>query len=176
MLTKIDESAKVLARKIEAQIDDNFKQVILYQAALELEKYNVLTALGNVYVTYKGDMQAFDRLRNSDAITRKNLIPKSDPTEKDLKALSDHLMNRLGKMDKVWRQIEPKWKIYRASHLELDQLYDDLLNRTGKARLFVLLWARAHQKMAAGITNPAAWFDIKDTPVLLYDISKKVVF
>lgn len=176
ILTKIDDSARVLARKIEAQIDENFKQVTVYQEALEYEKYNVLTALGNVYVSYKGDMQAFDRLRKSDAITSKKLISKTDPSEEDLKALSDHLMNRLNNLDKIWRQVEPKWNIYRASHHELDQLYDELLTRTGKARLFVLLWVRAHQKMAAGITNPAAWFNIKDAPALLYDIGKKAVF
>lgn len=176
LMTDIDEAAKVLARKLDGKIDERYAEVIAYQEALETEKYSVLRALGKLYLTYKGDPDAFDEFRKSDAIINKKIIPKGKPTEEQLQKLADHLAKRLEGLQKIWNQIEPDWDVYRASHRELDGLYDEVVADTRKARLFVLLWLRAHQKMASGISSPAAWFDIESAPAQLFQLGAKAVF
>jgi hypothetical protein len=42
---------------------------------------------------------------------------------------------------------------------ELDQIYARILTDIRKLRLAVNVWARAHNRMAEGKTDPAEWFD-----------------
>jgi hypothetical protein len=67
-------------------------------------------------------------------------------------------------LDRVVRQIEPDWKLYRAAHHELDAAHLRGLDKIKQARLISLVWIRAHQKMASGVSTPAEWFDFKSLP------------
>jgi len=49
----------------------------------------------------------------------------------------------------------------------LDTLFKKILQDNAKARLALVIWGRAHQKMASGSYEPAKWFDISETPSLL---------
>jgi hypothetical protein len=45
-----------------------------------------------------------------------------------------------------------------------------------RARLITLVWLRAHQKMASGVTEPAEWFDINTLPAQLFKLGTKLAF
>jgi len=47
-----------------------------------------------------------------------------------------------------------------ATHKELDSIVDETIQSAHKARILLLTWVRAHQKMSSGTTDPAGWFDI----------------
>ncbi len=79
-------------------------------------------------------------------------------------------------MLRVGEEIEPDWIHYRATHLELDDLYKDAQYEIRQIRLITLVWIRAHQKMASGIVSPAEWFDISDAPAMLLKMGTKAVF
>jgi hypothetical protein len=168
LMNKIDKSAKLLMRDLDRKIDEDYAEVIAFQEALETEKYVVLNAIAMLYSTYKGDMNEFERFRQSDAVLDKTLIPQGEPSVEELTILSDHLEDRLKTIHTIWSEVEPDWVVYRATHEELDEQYNALLGETRRARMFLLIWFRAHQKMSAGISNPAEWFAIEDAPALLY--------
>lgn len=172
LLIKIEDSAKVLALKVDSKIDEEYKRVIAFQKGLDKEKYEVLEAQALLYRTYKGDMEAFEKFRNSHAIISKDILPEGEPTEEQLEVLFNHLMTRLNAMHEIWKEIEPDWKNYRETHKELKILHNQVVKNARNARLFVLLWLRAHNKMASGVTNPAEWFSIDEAPTLLFDYGK----
>ena len=60
----------------------------------------------------------------------------------------------------VQTELQPFWDEYRAAHTEIDELADLAMEQIAKVRLILLVWTRAHQKMASGIVDPADWFDI----------------
>ena len=39
----------------------------------------------------------------------------------------------------------------------------------------MVLWSRGHNRMASGVSNPAEWFDVKDTPKVLVGIGKRAL-
>jgi hypothetical protein len=176
LLSKIEDSLRVLELSLDHKIDDRYAIVIKYQKALEDEKYTILIALGQVYQFYKGDTEAFDKLRNSGALRQEALLPKGVPTEKDLSRISEHLVKRLDITHKIWQEIEPDWKLYRATHRELDDLYVKMRTSLYRTRATAIIWSRAHQKMAAGITNPAEWFDINNAPAQLFKLGSDAIF
>jgi hypothetical protein len=176
LLDEISESMKVVENKIDRKIDERYATVIAYQKALENEKYTILIALGHLYKTYKGDPEAFQQLRDSDVVRQKALLPKGNPTEDDLSAIAEHLVKRLEITSKIWQEIEPDWELYRATHKELDSLVNEIKSRLNKTRAVVIIWSRAHQKMASGRSSPAEWFDIDNAPAQLFQLGTKALF
>ena len=176
LLDELDQSLKTIEAKLDRKIDTRFDTVIKYQKALEEEKYAVLIALGRIYQTYKGEPEGFQKLRDSGVIRKKSLLPKGSPTEEDLSNIAEHLIKRLEITHKIWQEIEPDWKLYRATHHELDELYVLTKNGLSETRAKIIIWARAHQKMASGKTNPAEWFDVEDAPSQLFRLGSKAIF
>jgi len=171
-LNALDEATVELIKKVDQKIDWEYADVIHYQETLGQEKYAILGALEQTFLMAKGDPEAYGRLKSTGAILSKDLMPKGKPTEKELAAIRDHLMKRLSRRARISAEIETDWKIYRATHRELDNLHDKIQIDVRHARLSTLVWIRAHQKMASGRVNPAEWFDIEDTPALLFKMGK----
>ena len=107
---------------------------------------------------------------------KRALIPKGKPTEDDLTKIAEHLIKRLEITHKIWQEIEPDWELYRATHRELDELYQTIQVRLKRTRAAVIIWIRAHQKMASGKTNPAEWFDVENAPAQLFQLRSKAIF
>jgi len=176
VLDKINSDIEALARKLDGKIDERYAKVIHYQKALETEKYAVLQALEELYRTYKGEPDAFDRLIKSRAILKKDIIPKGPPSDEDLNQIAEYLADRLQRLHLIGNEIQPDWEDYRATHRELDKLQVQALERVNTARLVMLIWLRAHQKMAAGVQSPAEWFNINDLPAQLFQMGTKAIF
>jgi len=166
---------ELLSIDLEKRIDTRFEDVVRYQRALELEKYYILRAMEKLYHAADGDTEAYQSLIESKAIARRSLVPKGEPTEADFEALWDHLVNRLDGLDRVVKEINPDWILYRATHRELDKAKDRVTNNISRARLITLVWMRAHQKMGSGVTNPAEWFDIRTLPKHLINMGTKAI-
>ena len=175
-LTGLDEAVDALVQKVDQKIDLEYADVIRYQEALETEKYAVLAAMEQLYLTSKGDKAAFDRLLASGAIRSKKIIPEGSPTEEDIEIILEHLLKRLDRMHRIVEEIGPDWTNYRTTHQELDKLHNQTNMESRKVRLITIVWMRAHQKMASGRTSPAEWFDINDAPGALLKLGTSIVF
>ena len=79
-------------------------------------------------------------------------------------ALYRYLRGRLKRANEIGKEIEQDWNVYRATHEELDNLYDEYQKYIRLARVLTVTWVNAHQQMAAGTSTPAEWFDIKKAP------------
>ena len=176
LLEELDDAAEALEKKLDNRIDEEYAEVIRYQQSHNREKHLVLRGLSDLDNAYQNDESAFKSLIQSDAIRSKKLIPQGVPTEEELSQLSQHLLNRLEVMHKIWQKIEPDWQLYHKTHLELDKNLIKVLEDTNRLRITMIVWLRAHQRMGAGITNPAKWFNVEDVPTDLYRLGSKAVF
>lgn len=176
ILDRSDAATDVVADKIDMEIDKEYAMVIFYQEELEKEKYNILKSLAYLYGSYKGNMEAYAMLDKAESVYRKDLIPEPPPSDEDLSKIAEYLRNRLNALHTVESETKNDWDTYRAAHRELDALHEKAKRDNAKARLIVLLWLRAHQKMASGVVNPAEWFDIKSLPSTLINMGTKAVF
>ena len=154
----------ILVAAVDQRIDDRYKDVIEYQRALEKEKYAVLRGMGQLYKYYSGEDQAYSRLIDSGVIRETELIPKGEPDKKQVRALGQHLNDRLKLMHLIGQEIQPDWDTYRATHRELDEKQAEIKRRITAVRAISVIWTRAHLKMASGKSEPAEWFDVEDVP------------
>ena len=56
---------------------------------------------------------------------------------------------------------------YRNQQEELDNVYSDTVIQLKKARVTIVVWARAHRNLSQGVTDPAR--------IDLFDITKKAM-
>jgi len=176
VLDDLQKSLEELVIDLEKRIDFRYRDVIHFQKVLEEEKYHILGAMEKLYWANTGDMEAYKSLINSQALVKKSLIPEGEPTEDDFVILGKYLYARLDGLDRIVQEIEPDWELYRASHKELDEAHIRALDKISQARLITLVWIRAHQKMASGVSTPAEWFDIKSLPKQLIEQGASSVF
>ena len=175
-LNEVIDAADQVALKMEQRIDDRFAEVIRYHDALLEEKYAILRSLEQLYRAYAGETAAQNRLRQSKAIRKKSLVPQRQLSDSDLEAVGEHLMTRLDALHRIGEEIEPEYKIYRAAHQELDNLYDKMMESIRVARILTMVWVHAHYQMASGKSKPAEWFDIQKVSVAAAKAAAKAVF
>ncbi len=176
VLDQIEVDVDIVAKNVEGLVDEEYKDVILYQEALEEEKYAILRSFSQVYLAYKGEPEAYDRLVAEQTVRRKELLPEGEPSIEELEIIAEHLGKRLKAIHLIEQEIERDWNIYRDTHRELDTLHAKAIAQNRRARLITLVWLRAHQKMASGVSSPAEWFDISTLPGTLIKMGAKTVF
>ncbi len=156
LIRALDDFAVVL----DTRIDVEYADIIQYRAKLEREKFNIMTAFELIYDAYRMDEPNLDALKDSAVIWTPEIIPEGRPTKEDLGKIGEHLHNRMASLQAVQDAMRPNWEDYMATHKELDAIVDETVANVQQSRIMLLTWVRAHQKMAAGQTDPAGWFDI----------------
>lgn len=157
--TLID-AVDAVALKIDMKIDADYADIIQYRKTIKREKFDILTAFELMYQVYHNDEPDLRKLRESGVIWDPKIIPEGAPTREDLGVLVRHLEARLDALHAVQEEINSDWEDYMAIHRELNSANDKTVQGVKKSRMLLLTWVRAHQKMAAGTTDPADWFDL----------------
>lgn len=176
LLDESSEKTDALALVIDKRIDQHFKELLQYRDALKQEKFQVLDILKDVYLAYEGDKAAYRKLVTTKAIRKSGLISTNKSVQQNLDTVSKFLQKRLALLHILEDEIAPDWENYNDTHTELDKLHRNTIAKINQARLLAILWLRAHQKLAAGVTDPADWFDIDKTTSTLFGIEAGKLF
>ena len=163
-LSDLSTAIGALAEKIDGKIEAEYEDIIRYHEKLEDEKFFILSAFETIYDAYRTDAPNLSSLAESGVIWMPEIIPKGRPTQKELREIAKHLQGRMNAMHKVQQEIQPDWEEYRSALREVDNVATATVERINRIRLILLVWVRAHQKMASGVVEPAEWFDINDAP------------
>ncbi len=67
----------------------------------------------------------------------------------------DRLIFALGTVSDVRKQLAPDIELYWKQQAELEQLVASYNKALRQARVAIIAWSRAHQRLASGITDPA---------------------
>ena len=170
-LKELTEIIQIVANKIDMKIDEEYADIIRYQQKIQNEKSRILASFEIIYDAFRTDNPDLSKLTESGAVWLPEIIPQGRPTKKDLQAIVKHLRARLDALHTIQQEILPYWEDYRATHRELDDLTDKTVDEVKKVRRILLVWERAHQKMASGVVDPAEWFDMNDVPAALFRMS-----
>lgn len=173
LIEEIDTATEALVFKMDTKIDVKYKGVVVYHEGLREEKFRVLEGLKYLGQSFRGLKGAYGLMLETRTIRIQKLLPAEGkaPTEAQLHAIGKHLLDRLDTIDRIEKEINHDWIIYRKTHSELDRKHDELIAQSNRARLIFLAWIRAHAKMASGTVAPAEWFDISDVPAQLLRLS-----
>jgi hypothetical protein len=129
LLTEYENAVFELARVIDASVQEDFAVMLAYTEALEKRHGNTL----------------FEVVKVADSET---------PSNREAIVLKA----KLDRMKKIFEFIGPRWDLYKLTLEELNELQTKAIGSTGRERVALLLWVRAHQRMAAGLRS-SSWFD-----------------
>jgi hypothetical protein len=73
----------------------------------------------------------------------------------EMAAIEQRIIFALNTVSEVRRQLAPDIELYRRQQAELEQLVASFNTALRQARVAVVAWSRAHQRLASGITDPA---------------------
>lgn len=154
------EATETLSEKIDTLIDNEYEDIIRYRQKLEREKFDILTAFEIIYDAFRDEEPRLTALRESGVIWTPEILPEGRPERSDLEKIGEHLKARMDVFAAVHTTLQPNWDDYLAAQRELDVVTDKSIAGAKRARILLLTWARAHQKMTSGKVDPAEWFDI----------------
>ena len=101
------------------------------------------------------DPDGLQQLLNRDLILAELVPDKSKVTLKELDALQERLLFRLSETRRLLDQLEPELELYRKQVVELDKLTQGATSNLVKANVAIIIWSRAHHRLATGVTDPA---------------------
>jgi DNA-binding protein len=78
------------------------------------------------------------------------------PATTSLAAAEEALLKRLDTIQLLRDRLAMDFGVYQAQQLELDELRTQARESVRLGRITLILWARSHQNLAAGVAVPAA--------------------
>ena len=143
------------AAATQRRISDNIAPVLANDAKLrELQ----LRATGSIdlLVRYRnGDAAALDTLMVWLPSLKEKVSTKDGLSPAELTAIEDRLVFGLRTISEVRTQLAPDIELYRKQQAELEEMVASFNTALRQARVAVIAWSRAHQRLASGITDPA---------------------
>jgi hypothetical protein len=144
------------AADIDRRIEEEFAPV-KWQAAdltdLQLRRTRGYTLLSQYRY---GNEAALDTLRAIDPRSAAALPAGKRPPAPALDATEKRLLSELETTAQLLTVLNQHMEEYKAEQLELDQLRIQAREGSRLGRITLILWARSHKNLAAGVTVPAA--------------------
>ena len=150
--TSIDVAAADLNRRIESEYAP-LKARLAEVTDLQLDATHSYTLLARYR---KGDEAALDTLRRLDPEAAAALPAGKRPAETAVDALEKDILSQIETHRGLRQELLQQFETYRAEQFELDELRTRALEAARLGRITLILWARSHRDLAAGVTVPAA--------------------
>ena len=102
-----------------------------------------------------GDKTALDSLLSKEPSLKEVVKDRNNITPADLRAMEERLIFKLKALHEVREQLSVDLELYNKQLRELDEhtkIYNEALR---KVRVVVIVWSKAHRRLAAGVTDPA---------------------
>lgn len=126
-----------------------------YEAAIHEARDYLDAAIHEDFAALIQYTEVLEQRHGETLIDIAQLVESESPSRPEEKALAA----RLDRMQRVFELLEPRWQLYQDTLEELDELHTKAVRSSGRERLSMLLWVRAHQRMSAGLET-TSWFDI----------------
>jgi len=149
---RIDEAGADLSARIEAEYAP-VKRSLAELNELQLRATHAYSLLSQYR---KGRESALDSLRAFDSEAASALPAGKRPNEAAVDAYEKRLLVDIDTHVHVREDLLRQFEVYRAEQLELDELRTKSQEAARMGRITLILWARSHKNLAAGVTVPAA--------------------
>jgi len=104
-----------------------------------------------------GDPAALDSLLANEPSLGELVGSTGNLTTQEIKAIEDRMLFKLNTLGNLRAQLTPDLELYWHKQRELGRLVANYNANLRKARVAIIVWAQAHELLAAGITDPARY-------------------
>ncbi|MCH7548363.1 MAG: hypothetical protein IH969_02305 [Candidatus Krumholzibacteriota bacterium] len=155
VLAETQEAVDAAVVEIRGRIDDDRLDIAI--SARELTKAHAAIARDIIYLRHyrMGDAAALDTLFAKEPSLREVVKNQEQPTPEDLRAIEERLLFIIRSLAELRVHLQPALELYWKQHREVDQMQTTYSAALRRARVAVIAWDRGHQRLAAGITEPA---------------------
>jgi len=153
-----DETAIAMERTrsaIQTRVDDDFRHIREADRQLREHQLRAVTDVSLFPLIRMGDQAAADTLAAHQPSLREILAPGRPLDEPTLKEAEQRLLFLMQTISELRRQLEPDLLTYRETRKELGIMYNVHTAALRQGRVAIIAWARAHDRLASGVTDPA---------------------
>jgi hypothetical protein len=150
--TKIDQAAGDVDRRIEMEFAP-LKRQLAEVSDLELNATARYTWLSRYRL---GVAAALDSIRAHDPEAADAMPAGKRPAAATLEATEKRILSQLEITSTLRGHLEQQFEEYRAEQTELDAIRIQAREATRLGRITLILWARSHRNLAAGVKVPAS--------------------
>lgn len=153
-----EETKLALDRAADAtqkQIAEDVAPVLERDAMLRRYQLMLTSALGLVGEYRRGNDAAMDSLVVLVPGVVVFATTEDGLTNAEMLTIEDRLILGLETVSNVRRQLSPDIELYWKQQAELEKLVASYNTALRQARVAIIAWSRAHQRLASGITDPA---------------------
>ena len=143
------------ADDISARIGSEFEPLKQQLQVLQILQVQAAGDFSLLKQYRRGNEEALDRLRAQDPEIAESLPAGKKPSIAALELAEKQLAGRVDTIRTLRDHLEPDFEIYQAQEQELDALRHQALEGARLGRVTLILWARSHRNLAAGIKVPA---------------------
>ena len=136
-------------------IDEDNKVLLEGMRLIRNYQMNAIISVEYIAKYRRGDPEAFDTLLQMQPSLREVVSSTSNPTREDLIAVEQRLIFLMKTLSDIRSHMTPDLELYWKQQAELEDLTKAYKSALRKAQVAMIAWSRAHQRLAAGITDPA---------------------
>jgi hypothetical protein len=142
-------------RTIGAAIEKDNEILLEGMRLIRNHQMNAIISVEYIAKYRRGNPEAFDTLLQMQPSLKEVVSSTSDPTREDLIAVEQRLIFLMKTMSDIRSHMTPDLELYWKQQAELEDLTKAYKSALRKAQVAMIAWSRAHQRLAAGITDPA---------------------
>ena len=140
---------------VRRRIEDRYRDVRVADELLGRRQIQAVYNISYLPQIRLGVPGALDSLLAHEPSLR-SLVETSDGLDAaEIQRVEDRMLDVLTRLRLVREQLEPDLEMYFKQQNELDTMANAWGAELRKARVAVVAWARAHKRMAQGVTDPA---------------------
>lgn len=141
---------------LDARILEDHSAAVTYHKILVGSQANAFDLLALLRDYRQGrEADAIGKLLEKDRVLAELVKDKSNVTLDEVEAIENKLLWRLEQTRNLLDQIAPDLVLFRNKIMELDKLSKASDDSITKTRITMIIWSRAHQRLASGVTDPA---------------------
>ena len=143
------------AAATQQRISSDIAPVIEQDRMLRKFQLRATESMGLVARYRHGDTVAMDSLMALVPSLAEIVSTEDGLSAAEMGAIEQRIIFALNTVSEVRVQLAPDLELYRKQQAELEQLVASFNTALRQARVAVVAWSRAHQRLASGITDPA---------------------
>ena len=153
---EMDQAIGKADQEIVARIEGEFATLKTEREKLDRMQLSGITSYRLLTEYRLGNNAALDSLRAADSEAAEALGAGKKPTAAALDVAEKQILERVDTIGQMHARLDPQFEIYKAEQAELELLRTQAREAARLGRITLIMWARSHKNLAAGIAVPAA--------------------
>ena len=164
---EVQESLDKTTLHVVGRIDAENTQVVKFAELVKRRQYEVFETILLLARYRTGDESALPLLWELDPQLKEHAKSDKKLTQEEIFAIEARLIKKSEFAYDIKELIAPDMVLYEAEQQAMADLYTDATHQLKRARVTMIIWARAHRNLASGITDPAT--------IDLFSVTKKAI-